>query len=133
MLVDDAHSGNVDTELIIAASFCRINSMNNFKLVVMSATLDVASFYRQAMDAGVNRNAVDHLIMEEIMKPVETFVLQPTESPRDNLEMAVRAVIHIHNDHPIQYEGTKNGTFLIFVSGKCLSLIFTGWISDAPA
>ena len=47
--VDEAHSNNVDTELIIASVLTRLNSMNNFKLVVMSATLDVSSFYRKHM------------------------------------------------------------------------------------
>ena len=48
LLVDEAHSNNVDTELIIASVLTRLNGMNNFKLVVMSATLDVSSFYRRA-------------------------------------------------------------------------------------
>ena len=40
LLVDEAHSSNVDTELIIASILTRLNSMNGFKLVVMSAMAD---------------------------------------------------------------------------------------------
>ena len=70
------------------------------------------------MHAGVPRNAVDHLTMEERMMPVETLVLQPSTYPRDNVEMAVRAVIQFHNTNPIEYQGTKKGTLLVFVAGK---------------
>ena len=44
LLVDEARSNNVDIELIIASILTRSDSMNNFKLVVVSATLDVSSF-----------------------------------------------------------------------------------------
>ena len=118
LLVDEAHSNNVDTELIIASVLTRLNGMNNFKLVVMSATLDVASFYQRAYDAGLDREAVDHLIMEERRKTIEHFVLRPTENPRDNLEMAVCAVINFHNSFPMSYKKTSEGTMLVFVSGK---------------
>ena len=80
LLVDEAHSNNVDTELIIASVLTRLNGMHNFKLVVMSATLDVSSFYQRAYDAGLDRNAVDHLIMEERTKTIEHFVLRPSDN-----------------------------------------------------
>ena len=60
LLVDEAHSSNVDTVLIIASILTRLNSMSGFNLVVMSATLDISLFYRRALEAGVNREAVDH-------------------------------------------------------------------------
>ena len=118
LLVDEAHSNNVDTELIIASVLARLNSMHNFKLVVMSATLDVSSFYQRAYEAGVDRNAVDHVIMEERTKTIEHFVLRPSEAARDNLEMAVRAVVQFHNSFPKAYKKTDEGTLLVFVSGK---------------
>ena len=118
LLVDEAHSNNVDTELIIASVLTRLNSMHNFKLVVMSATLDVSSFYQHAYEAGVDRNAVDHVIMEERTKTIEHFVLRPSEAARDNLEMAVRAVVQFHNANPKTYKKTDEGTLLVFVSGK---------------
>ena len=121
LLVDEAHSNNVDTELIIiiiASVLTRLNSMHNFKLVVMSATLDVSSFYQHAYEAGVDRNAVDHVIMEERTKTIEHFVLRPSEAARDNLEMAVRAVVQFHNSFPKAYKKTDEGTLLVFVSGK---------------
>ena len=77
LLVDEAHSNNVDTELIITSVLTRLNGMKNFKLVVMSATLDVSSFYQRAYEAGLNREAVDHMIMEERTKTIEHFVLSP--------------------------------------------------------
>ena len=118
LLVDEAHSNNVDTELIIASVLTRLNAMHNFKLVVMSATLDVSSFYQRAYEAGLDRNAVDHVIMEERTKTIEHFVLRPSETARDNLEMAVRAVVQFHNSFPTSYKKTGEGTMLVFVSGK---------------
>ena len=56
--------------------------------------------------------------MEERMKTIEHFVLSPTENPRDNLEMAVRAVVNFHNSFPMSYKKTGEGTLLVFVSGK---------------
>ena len=118
LLVYEAHSNNVDTELIIASVLTRLNGMKNFKLVVMSATLDVSSFYQRAYDAGLNRDAVDHMIMEERTKTIEHFVLRPSDTVRDNLEMAVRAVVQFHNSHQKVYKKTTEGTLLVFVSGK---------------
>ena len=53
LLVDEAHSNNVDTELFITSVLTRLNGMKNFKLVVMSATLDVSLFYQRAYEAGL--------------------------------------------------------------------------------
>ena len=100
LLVDEAHSNNVDTEFIIASILTRLSSMSGFKLVVMSATLDVSLFYRRALEAGVNREAVDHLIMEERLKSIEQFVLRPSDKAREKLEMAIRAVVNFHNEFP---------------------------------
>ena len=102
LLVDEAHSNNVDTELVIASVLCRLDGLSDFKMVLMSVTLDIATFYRKARDAGVPRNAVDHLTMEERTMPMETMVLQPLTFPRDNVELAVRAVIQFHNANPIE-------------------------------
>ena len=118
LLVDEAHTNNVDTELIITSVLTRLNGMKNFKLVVMSATLDVSSFYQRAYEAGLNREAVDHMIMEERTKTIEHFVLSPSDAVRDNLEMAVRAVVQFHNSNPKVYKKTTDGTMLVFVSGK---------------
>ena len=118
LLVDEAHSNNVDAELIVASILTRLNSMSGFKLVVMSATLDVSSFYRCALEAGVNREAVDHSIMEERLRSIEHCVLSPSDKPRDSLEMAIRAVINFHNEFPKSYKRTGEGTILVFVSGK---------------
>ena len=54
LLVDEAHSNNVDTELVISAILCRLNGFTDFKLVLMSATLDIATLYRKARDAGIS-------------------------------------------------------------------------------
>ena len=113
LLVDEAHSNNVDTELVISAILCRLNGLSDFKLVLMSATLDIATFYRKARDAGVSRHAVDHLCLEERTMPVEINVLPPSIYPRDNLEMAVRAVIQFHNSNPKEYKNTYKGTILV--------------------
>ena len=93
LLVDKAHSNNVDTELVIASVLCRLDGLSAFKIVLMSATLDIATLIRKARDAGVPRDAVDHLTMEKRMMPVETLVLRPSIYRRDNVEMAMRGVI----------------------------------------
>ena len=118
LLVDEAHSNNVDTELVMSAILCRLNELTDFKLVLMSATLDIATLYRKARDAGVSRDAVDHLSLEERTMPVEINVLPPSTYPRDNLELAVRAVIQFHNTNAKEYKQTYNGTILVFVPGK---------------
>ena len=66
----------------------------------------------------LNREAVDHMIMEERTKTIEHYVLPPSVADRDNLEMAVRAVVQFHNNHPKEYKKTTDGTILVFVSGK---------------
>ena len=95
----------------------------------MSATF---TLYRTARDAGVPRDVVDHLTMEERMMLVETFVLQPSTYPRDNIEMAVRAVIQFHNTNPIEHQGTKKRTILVFVDGKtdCLGDILDHHVAE---
>ena len=103
---------------MISAILCRLNELPHFKLVLMSATLDIATFYRKARDAGVSRDAVDHLSLEERTMPVEINVLPPSIYPRDNLELAVRAVIQFHNTNAKDYKQTYNGTILVFVPGK---------------
>ena len=130
LLVDEAHSNNVDTELVISAILCRLNGLSDFKLVLMSATLDIATFYRKARDAGVSRDAVDHLSLEERMMPVEINVLPQSIYPRDNLELAVRAVIQFHNTNAKEYKQTHSGTILVFVPGKSEITLVIKMITD---
>ena len=130
LLVDEAHSNNVDTELVISAILCRLNGLQDFKLVLMSATLDIATLYRKARDAGVSRDAVDHLSLEERMMPVEINVLPQSIYPRDNLELAVRAVIQFHNTNAKEYKQTTKGTILVFVPGKSEINIVIKMITD---
>ena len=130
LLVDEAHSNNVDTELVISAILCRLNGLTDFKLVLMSATLDIATLYRKARDAGVSRDAVDHLSLEERTMPVEQLVLPPSTYPRDNLETAVRAVIQFHNTYYDHYKNTSKGTILVFVPGKSEINIVIKMITD---
>ena len=71
-----------------------------------------------AYEAGLNREAVDHMIMEERTKTIEHYVLPPSIADRDILEMAIRAVVQFHNTYPKEYKKTTDGTILVFVSGK---------------
>ena len=66
----------------------------------------------------MNREAVDHMIMEERTKTIEHYVLPPSIADRDNLEMAVRAVVQFHILIRKEYKKTTDGTILVFVSGK---------------
>ena len=116
LLVDEAHSNNVDTELVIASILCRLDGLTDFKLVLMSATLDIATLYRKARDTDSARcrGSPEHGRKDDASR---AFVLPPSTSPRDN-ELAVRAVIQFHNSHPIEFLGTTKGTILLFVPGK---------------
>ena len=75
-------------------------------------------YFIASLEAGVNREAIDHLIVEERLKTIEHFVLNPSDRMRDNLEMAIRAVISFHNEFPNSHKKTGEGTILVFVSGK---------------
>ena len=82
-LVDEAYSNNLATELIIASILKRLNGMSGFKLMVMSATLNVSSFYRRAIDAGLNRDAaVNHLIVEERLMQIEQLFFSLRQDKR---------------------------------------------------
>ena len=61
--------------------------------------------------------------MEERLKPIEHFVLSPSDKSRDNLEMAIRAMVNFHNELPKSYKKTGEGTILVFLYQASLRLM----------
>ena len=47
LMLDEAHSGSTDIELILARILPRISQVENFRLVLMSATLNIDTFVRR--------------------------------------------------------------------------------------
>ena len=55
LLLDEVHSGSTDIELILARILPRISQVPNFRLVLMSATLNIDTFVNRVISSGVDR------------------------------------------------------------------------------
>ena len=122
LMLDEAHSGSTDIELILARILPRISQVKNFRLVLMSATLNVETFLKRVTDAGVPRSDVGIFHMDERTNPLALYCV-PTDlfKERDNMELALRMIIKIHHEYRDGYErsrGSINGPILVFVPGK---------------
>ena len=53
LMLDEVHSGSSDMELILARILPKLRSVTNFKVVLLSATLNIAEFMQRAKDAGL--------------------------------------------------------------------------------
>ena len=51
LMLDEVHSGSSDMELILARVLPKLRNVTNFKVVLLSATLNVAEFMQRARDA----------------------------------------------------------------------------------
>ena len=122
LMLDEAHSGSTDIELILARILPRISQVKNFRLVLMSATLNVETFLKRVTDAGVPRSDVGIFHMEERTNPLAQYCL-PADllRERDNMELVLRMIIKIHHEYREGYEHSKgsiHGPILVFVPGK---------------
>ena len=52
-MLDEVHSGSSDMELILARVLPKLKNVTNFKVVLLSATLNMAEFLQRAQDAGL--------------------------------------------------------------------------------
>ena len=122
LMLDEAHSGSTDIELILARILPRINQVENFRLVQMSATLNIDTFVRRVTDAGVPRSDVGIFHMDERTNPLALYCVPPNLlRERDNMELALRMIIKIHHEYRGGYQnsrGSITGPILVFVPGK---------------
>ena len=109
-------------ELILARVLPKLKSVTNFKVVLLSATLNVAEFLQRARDAGLEDRYIQTMDSEAGHQELVNMCLPPaTPTLRDNIEMAVRTVITCHHRYPIGYPTADTpigGTILVFVPGK---------------
>ena len=109
-------------ELILARVLPKLKNVTNFKVVLLSATLNIAEFMQRAKDAGLHEKYVDTMDSEGRHQELVNVCLPPdTPTVRDNIELAVRAIVTLHHKHARGYSDHKTpieGTILVFVPGK---------------
>ena len=135
LMLDEAHSGSTDIELILARILPRISQVENFRLVLMSATLNIDTFVRRVTDAGVPRADVGIFHMDERTCPLALYcVPHDLLRERDNMELALRMIIKIHHEYREGYQnsrGSITGPILVFVPGKAEIRLLTELIKNA--
>ena len=123
LMLDEVHSGSSDMELILARILPKLKTVTNFKVVLLSATLNVSEFLQRAQDAGLEERYIQTMDNEDRHEKLVNMCLPPlTPTVRDNIEMAARTVITWHHRYPIGYPSSNTpllkGTILVFVPGK---------------
>ena len=58
LLFDEVHSGSTDVELILARILPRISQIEQCRLVLMSATMNVENFIKRVLDSGIPRDDI---------------------------------------------------------------------------
>ena len=135
LLLDEVHSGSTDIELILARILPRISQVQNFRLVLMSATLNVDTFLNRVTNSGVDRSDVGVFLMEERTNPLALHCLPPDLlRNRDNMELALRMTSKVHHEYKDGYQGateSTQGPILAFVPGKAEIRLLTELIKCA--
>ena len=54
LMLDEVHSGSSDMELIVARVLPKLRNVTNFKVVFLSATLNIAEFMQKPKDDGLD-------------------------------------------------------------------------------
>ena len=121
-MLDEAHSGSSDMELILARVLPKLRTVTNFKVVLLKATLNMAEFLQRAKEAGLEDRYIKTMDSEGRHQELINACLPPnTPAVRDNIELAVRAIVTLHHQYPWGYPDQKSpieGTILVFVPGK---------------
>ena len=127
LMLDEVHSGSSDMELILARVLPKLKTITNFKVVLLSATLNKDELLQRAKDAGLEEKYIQVMDSEERHQGLTNLCLPlMTPSLRDNIEMAVRTIITFHHKYPQEYPTPRvpstpsvtGGTILVFVPGK---------------
>ena len=58
LMLDEVHSGSSDMELILARVLPKLRNVTNFKVVLLSATLNIAEFLQRAKEAGLEEKYI---------------------------------------------------------------------------
>ena len=53
LMLDEVHSGSSDMELTLARVLPKLKTVTNFKVVLLSATLNIDEFLQRAREAGI--------------------------------------------------------------------------------
>ena len=127
LMLDEVHSGSSDMELILARVLPKLKTITNFKVVLLSLTLNKDEFLQRAKDAGLEERYIQTMDSEERHQHLTKLCL-PSATPclRDNIELAVRTIITFHHKYPNEYPSPRvpstpsvaGGTVLVFVPGK---------------
>ena len=122
LMLDEVHSGSSDMELILARILPKLKTVTNFKVVLLSATLNMAEFLQRAKEAGLEDRRTKTMDSEGRHQELVNLCRPPlTPTVRDSIEIAVRAVTTFHHKCPKCYPDHKTpmeGTILVFVPGK---------------
>ena len=117
LLLDEVHSGSSDMDLILARILPKLRGVTNFKVVLLSATLEVSDFVQRAKDADLEDRFKKTMDTSGRHQQLENFCLNPdVPVGRDNLELAVRAVITLRHKYAAGYpdkNGVTDGTILV--------------------
>ena len=121
-MLDEVHTGSSEMELSLARVLPKLKNVTNFKVVFLSATVNVAELMQRASEAGLPRKYIDKMDTTGRHQELVNRCL-PLETPRvrDHIEMAVRAVITLHHDYAEGYPDKRtpiDGTMLVFVPDK---------------
>ena len=119
LMLDEVHSGSSDMRLMLARVLPKLKNVTNFKVVLLSATLNIAEFRQRAKDAGLYERYIDTIDTNGRHQELINRCLPPnTPTERDNIELAVRAIVTLHHQYAKGYPNPEtpiDGTILVFV------------------
>ena len=108
LMLDEVHSGSSDMELILARVLPKLKHVTNFKVVLLSATLNTAEFMQRAKDAGLDEKYIETMDGEGRHQKLVNACLPPdTPTVRENFELAARAIITLHHKYARGYPDNK--------------------------
>ena len=80
LMLDEVQSGSSDMELILARVLPKLKTVTNFKVVLLSATLNMAEFLQRAQDAGLEDRYIKTMDSESRHQELVNLCL-PSHTP----------------------------------------------------
>ena len=100
LMLDEAHASSTDIELIISRVVLRLKTVKNFRLVLMSATIDVERFQRRFRNMGIQDDQMCVFGTENRLQDLKNYCLNYfTPKIRDNFEYAFRTAVTLHHKY----------------------------------